>query len=200
MALLFYFSRQPTDFRPHLVNISKSLTCFPSTMSTPELAQVQQAWARILPHSPIYAFLLDTIHIHSASPGLIQARILVTDRHLNSKGTLHGSFSACVVDWAGGLAIAACGLESTGVSTDIHVSYLSTATKGDWLEIEGRANKVGKSLAFTTVTISKIVPVVGPSKTEEASATSVPAPAGAADAVVLVAQGSHTKYVRTRSK
>lgn len=74
------------------------------------------------------------------------------------------------------MAIASHGLDSTGVSTDIHVNYLSTATDGDWLEIESRANKVGKSLAFTTVTVSK--------RTE--------------DGLVIVAQGSHTKYVRAR--
>lgn len=107
---------------------------------------------------------------------MVRARLQVTARQLNSKGTLHGSFSATVADWAGGLAIASCGLDVTGVSTDIHVNYLSTATTGDWLEIESRANKVGKSLAFTTFTISK--------KTDLG--------------LTIVAQGSHTKYVRTR--
>ncbi|KAJ5919007.1 hypothetical protein N7466_009950 [Penicillium verhagenii] len=144
-------------------------------MST-ELQQVQKVWERTRPNSPIYEFLLDTIEIYEAERGVVRARLQVSPRQLNSKGTLHGAFSACVTDWAGGMAIASHGLDSTGVSTDIHVNYLSTATEGDWLEIESRANKVGKSLAFTTVTISK--------KTEEG--------------LTIVAQGSHTKYVRTR--
>ncbi|KAJ5946244.1 hypothetical protein N7454_003083 [Penicillium verhagenii] len=125
---------------------------------------------------PIYEFLLGTVEIYEAERGVVRARLQVSPRQLNSKGTLHGAFSACVTDWAGGMAIASHGLDSTGVSTDIHVNYLSTATEGDWLEIESRANKVGKSLAFTTVTISK--------RTEES--------------LTIVAQGSHTKYVRTR--
>ncbi|KAJ5777104.1 hypothetical protein N7520_000350 [Penicillium odoratum] len=145
-------------------------------MST-ELQQVQKVWDRTRPNSPIYEFLLNAIEIYEAEKGVVRARIQVTPHHLNSKGSLHGAFSACVTDWAGGMAIASHGLDSTGVSTDIHVNYLSTATDGDWLEIESRANKVGKSLAFTTVTISK--------KTEEG--------------LTIVAQGSHTKYVRTRS-
>ena len=63
--------------------------------------------------------------------------------------------SACLTDWAGGLAIASTGLEQTGVSTDIHTSFVSTAKSGDVLEIEGKASKVGGTLAFTTVEIRK---------------------------------------------
>ncbi|KAJ5707204.1 hypothetical protein N7488_007005 [Penicillium malachiteum] len=145
-------------------------------MST-ELQQVQKVWDRTRPISPIYEFLLNAVEIYDAEKGVVRARLQVAPRHLNSKRTLHGAFSATVTDWAGGMAIASHGLDATGVSTDIHVTYLSTATDGDWLEIESRANKVGNSLAFTTVTISK--------KTESG--------------LVMVAQGSHTKYVRARS-
>lgn len=141
-----------------------------------ELQQVQKVWERIRANSPIYEFLLSEVDIYEAEPGVVRARLQVTPRQLNSKATLHGSFSATVADWAGGLAIASCGLDATGVSTDIHVNYLSTAKEGDRLEIESRANKVGKSLAFTTFSISK--------KTDSG--------------LTIVAQGSHTKYVRTR--
>ncbi|PYI09073.1 thioesterase family protein [Aspergillus sclerotiicarbonarius CBS 121057] len=142
-----------------------------------ELQQVQKVWERIRTDSPIYAFLLHDIEIYDATKGVFNARLQVAPHHLNSKGTLHGVFSACVTDWAGGLAIASCGLDSTGVSTNIHVNYLSTAKTGDWLDIEGRADKVGRNLAFTTVTILKI--------TES-------------DERTVVAQGSHTKYIKTQ--
>ncbi|KAK6813461.1 hypothetical protein RU639_011122 [Aspergillus parasiticus] len=91
----------------------------------PELQQVQRAWERIRVASPIYAFLLSDIDIYNAEKGVFHSRIQVAPHHLNSKGTLHGVFSACVTDWAGGLAIASYGLDSTG------------------------------SLAFTSITISK---------------------------------------------
>ncbi|KAI9927337.1 hypothetical protein AWENTII_006138 [Aspergillus wentii] len=142
-----------------------------------ELEQVHKVWERIRANSPIYAFLLGDIDVYHAEKGVFRARIRVAPNHLNSKGSLHGVFSACVTDWAGGLAIASCGLESTGVSTDIHVNYLSTATTGDWLEIEGRADKVGKTLGFTTITILK--------------------KAGLGE-LTIVAQGSHTKYIKAR--
>jgi acyl-coenzyme A thioesterase PaaI-like protein len=47
--------------------------------------------------------------------------------YVNSKGTLHGTLSACVVDWAAGMAIASTGQNATVVSTDLSVSDLATA-------------------------------------------------------------------------
>ncbi len=138
-------------------------------MAGSELEHVQHVWANMKPNSPIYQLLLSDVDIISAGKGTIKAA------HLNSKGTLHGTVSACLTDWAGGLAIASHGLEKTGLSTDIHTSYVSTAKEGDWLEVEGKASKVGNTLAFTTVTITKLVDMR-------------PGP--------VVATGSHTKYVK----
>jgi acyl-coenzyme A thioesterase 13 len=144
-------------------------------MSAPELEQVNKVWERMRSNSPIYNFLLGDVNIFSAEPGVVRAKLQVQANHLNSKGSLHGSFSACVMDWGGGLAIASHGLDQTGVSVDIHVSYASTASLGDWLEFEARTGKLGRTLAFTTITISKGVDT---------------------DSPTLVAQGSHTKYVK----
>ncbi|KAL4962664.1 PaaI family thioesterase [Aspergillus stella-maris] len=145
--------------------------------SSSHLQQVHNVWNRIRVNSPIYDFLLRDAEIYYAEEGTFFARLQVNPKHLNSKGGLHGAFSATVTDWAGGLAIASCGLESTGVSTNINVSYLATAGLDDWLEIQGVANKVGRTLAFTTITISK--------RTKSGD-------------TALVAQGSHTKYIKAR--
>ncbi|MCJ1257279.1 hypothetical protein MMC24_005104 [Lignoscripta atroalba] len=128
------------------------------------------------PNSTIYRLLLGDIEIVSATKGVIVARLRVQPVHLNSKGTLHGTVSACLIDWAGGLAIASTGMDNTGLSTDIHTTFVSTAKHGDWLEIEGRATKVGGSLAFTTIEIRK-------------------AGEGANQGPV-VSTGTHTKYVK----
>ena len=143
---------------------------------TPELRHVQEVWTKMKPNSPIYKFLLDEVEIFSAAKGTILARLPIRPTHLNSKGTLHGTVSACLTDWAGGLAIASTGRTSTGVSTDIHTSFVSTANEHDVLEIEARANKVGSTLAFTTIEIRKAVD--GPDKGP------------------IVCTGSHTKYVK----
>lgn len=85
------------------------------------------------------------------------------------------------MDFIGGVAIAAYDCrDSTGVSTDIHVTYLSSAKTGDVIEIEGRAEKVGGSLAFTECVIRKVVPGRGREEWP------------------VVAKGSHTKFVRTK--
>lgn len=140
------------------------------------LNHVQSIWARMKPTSPIYKFLLSEVEIVSASKGTMKALLRVAPEHLNSRGVLHGTVSACLTDWAGGLAIASTGLEKTGVSTDIHTTFMSTAKLGDTLEIESQANKVGATLAFTTVEIRK---------------------RGEGDAgPSVVCTGSHTKYVK----
>lgn len=125
-----------------------------STSSDP-LELVRSTWERKKPDSPIYAFLLDRVAIESATSGTIVAKLSIETNHVNSKGGIHGAVSATIVDWAGGMAIASTGAEKTGVSTDIHISYVNTARVGDVLTIEGRVSKVGRSLAYTSVEIRR---------------------------------------------
>ncbi|KAB2579857.1 putative thioesterase family protein [Lasiodiplodia theobromae] len=139
-------------------------------------AHVEQCWARIKPISAIYEFLLADIQIVHASKGVVRARLPLSKNHVNSKAIMHGSVSATLIDWAGGLAISSWDLrDKNGVSTDIHVTYVSSAKEGDTIEVEGRANKVGGTLAFTSVTISKVVD---------------------GNAGPVIATGSHTKFVK----
>lgn len=137
------------------------------------LESVQACWHRVSQNSPVYEFFFSEIVLVSATKGSMVATLKVKPNHLNSKGTLHGSMSATIVDWAGGMAIASTGLEKTGLSTDIHVSYVSTAKLDDVLTIEGSVSKVGRNLGFTTVTIYK----------------------GEGEDKSVVAHGTHTKYI-----
>ncbi|KAF3021689.1 hypothetical protein E8E15_003858 [Penicillium rubens] len=143
-------------------------------MNTTELEHVRGVWERTKNDSPIYRLLLPDVDIISATRGQMQARLKLTAEHVNSRGTVHGAVSAAIIDWAGGMSIATHGYERTGASIDIHVSYLSTATIGDTLDISAVADRVGKSMAFTTVKISRVIDdQVGP----------------------LVSKGSHTKFL-----
>ncbi|KAF2722364.1 Thioesterase/thiol ester dehydrase-isomerase [Polychaeton citri CBS 116435] len=124
---------------------------------TPEQAHIEYLVEKKLPGSPIYAFLLTPVRITSASKGHVIARLPLTQVHMNSGGSIHGSVSATIVDWMGGMAVATHDLrERTGVSLDIHVTYQSGAKPGDEVEIEGIAEKVGVSIAFTKVNIFKV--------------------------------------------
>ncbi|KAI2629939.1 thioesterase family protein [Hypoxylon sp. NC1633] len=142
-------------------------------------SHIEELLAAQLPNSAIYNFLLADARIVSASRGSVTARLTLTRNHMNSGGGIHGAASAAIVDWAGGMAIASWDLRRrTGVSADIHVSYLSSAVEGDEIEIAAFADKVGGSLAFTRVVISKVV---------------------GGEAGPVIANGSHTKFVKQRS-
>lgn len=125
---------------------------------SPEHAHIEHLVKTKLPGSPIYNFLLAPVKITLASKGHVLARLTLSENHMNSGKSLHGSVSATIVDWAGGMAISTWDLrEKSGVSVDIHVTYQSGAKVGDEIEIEGIAEKVGGSLAFTKVNIFKVI-------------------------------------------
>jgi acyl-coenzyme A thioesterase 13 len=60
-----------------------------------------------------------------------------------------------------------------------HVTYIGTAQVGETIEIEATANKVGRSMAFTTIKIYKLV-------------DGAPGP--------IVCTASHTKYIQQMSR
>ncbi|KAK3116475.1 hypothetical protein LTR53_003139 [Teratosphaeriaceae sp. CCFEE 6253] len=145
-----------------------------SAEKTAEHLHIEKLVETKLPNSPIYAFLLTPVKITSASKGHVIARLPLSDQHMNSMKSLHGSVTATIVDWMGGMAISSYDLRpGSGVSVDIHVTYQSGAKIGDEIEIEGVAEKVGGSLAFTKINIYKV---------EEGKRGKI------------VATGTHTKY------
>ena len=124
---------------------------------TPEHAHVERLVQTKLPNSPIYAFLLTPVQIKSASKGHVIARLPLSENHMNSAGSLHGAVSSAIVDWCGGMAISTFDLrDKTGVSVDIHVTFQSGAKLGEEVEIEGIAERVGGSLAFTKIAIYRV--------------------------------------------
>ncbi|KAL1385284.1 HotDog domain-containing protein [Phyllosticta capitalensis] len=160
---------------------SRATTAAPANATTDAatLAHVRAYWDQIRSNSPIYAFLFSGIAVTHAARGRIAATLPLTGVHVNSKGGLHGSVSATLVDWAGGLAITAWdGRAKNGVSVDIHVSYCASAKEGDVVEVEGVVDKVGGTLAFTTVVLRRVV--------EGAERGEWP----------VVVRGTHTKFVR----
>lgn len=142
------------------------------------LSHVSRVWTHKITASQPYALLIPTITITSAAAdGRVTGELLLEPTHVNSLGGIHGTTSAAIIDFIGGMAIVAKSRgEKTGVSTDIHVSYVSSAKVGDTVEVECWLNKLGRNLAFTSVEIRK---KGGDGKGEKK---------------VLIT-GSHTKYV-----
>jgi len=170
-------SRSRKEAEAKTYYLSAMVMADPNRPNDPSIQQhIRTTVANNLPNSAIYSFLFSDIAITYASKGVVRARLGLNKNHVNSKGGIHGSVSATIVDWAGGMAIASWDQrEKSGVSIDIHVTYQSSAREGDEIEIEGVAEKVGGTLAFTKIKISKVV-------------DGEPGP--------IVATGTHTKFVK----
>ncbi|KAM0363228.1 hypothetical protein ACHAP4_000075 [Fusarium culmorum] len=139
-------------------------------------AHVQDLMDRLRSKSPIYNFIMAEAQLIESSQGVVTTRMTLNENHLNSSGNLHGAVSATIIDFVTGLAIASWDLrETTGASVDMHISYVSTARLGDVVEIVSTADKVGGSVAFSSIKIFKVE---------------------ADGALKLVTHGQHTKYVK----
>ncbi|KAK9480796.1 HotDog domain-containing protein [Lipomyces japonicus] len=138
---------------------------------------VRSVWKSFLSTSGLEPALLPNLKLTDAVPGLVKMELTIEKEHTNRLEILHGGTIASLVDLGGSLAVSSRGLFSTGVSTDLNVTYLSSGGKiGDHVLIESRCHKLGKTLAFTTVEFYK------PSTKE------------------LLARGTHTKYVANALK
>ncbi|RBR08902.1 uncharacterized protein FIESC28_10082 [Fusarium coffeatum] len=124
---------------------------------TTRTSHVQSLMDRLRSKSPIYNFIMSSATLTSVTPGVVTTRMTLNENHLNSSGNLHGAVSATIIDFVTGLAIASWDLrETTGASVDMHISYLSTAKLGDVVEIVSTADKIGGSVAFSSIRISKV--------------------------------------------
>ncbi|KAL1922239.1 uncharacterized protein VTP21DRAFT_9778 [Calcarisporiella thermophila] len=130
---------------------------------------VKSVWQAFLASGGHDAQTLGGMTLANTANGQITATLPVTPQHLNRLGSVHGGLIATIIDVGGSLAISSKGYYTTGVSTDLNVSYIAGAKEGEELNILGKVDKMGKTLAFTSVEIR-----VGER---------------------LVAVGRHTKYV-----
>ncbi|KAI1198853.1 Thioesterase/thiol ester dehydrase-isomerase [Nemania serpens] len=138
----------------------------------PPLRFVRSVLKSFMAESGLEPRLLGTnIRVTNAVHGKVEFELDIAQEHTNRLKILHGGTIASMVDLGGSLAVASTGLYATGVSTDLNVTYLSGGGKvGDKIRATAICDKIGKTLAYTSVTFRN-------SKGE------------------LAARGSHTKYV-----
>jgi uncharacterized protein (TIGR00369 family) len=92
------------------------------------------------------------MRITAAEPGRVNFELPIEKQHTNRLGILHGATLATMVDTSGSLALASRGLYSTGVSTDINVTYLNSGGKvGDTIRGEVVCDKC-ESMPLATET------------------------------------------------
>ncbi|GAA5817451.1 hypothetical protein MFLAVUS_010998 [Mucor flavus] len=116
---------------------------------SPEL--VQKVLKSFLSAGGYDSLVLPGLKVVNSKSGQVSAEFEVEKHHLNRLESVHGGLLATVVDIGGSLAIASKGLFATGVSTDINISYISGVKQGEMIQVEARVDKLGKTLAFTTV-------------------------------------------------
>eukprot|EP00850_Spirogloea_muscicola_P011294 SM000069S20731 [mRNA] locus=s69:586176:587080:+ [translate_table: standard] len=127
------------------------------------------------------AVALPGLRVVATSPGRCRCLLRVTRQLQNRYSTLHGGAIATLVDVVGSAALVSLTGSSSGVSTDINVSYIASAKveisrtaiccEKTEVEIDAKVLRVGRTLAVIQVDIRAV---------ETGS---------------LVAQGRHTKYL-----
>ncbi|XP_046857000.1 acyl-coenzyme A thioesterase 13-like isoform X3 [Xenia sp. Carnegie-2017] len=104
----------------------------------------------ILSTKKVFDQVLKKVKILVADPGKVVAEFTVEEEHQNPGGTLHGGFTATLIDSMTTLALLSGEDGRSGVSVDLNVTYLGAAKTGDLVTITAEALKVGRTLAFTT--------------------------------------------------
>ena len=91
---------------------------------------------------------LQALKVVSGSPGHCTMSMVVEKAHANMGGTLHGGFSAHLVDSVTTLALMTNEGGMPGVSVDMNLTYIKAAKIGEEILIDARTLKKGRTLAF----------------------------------------------------
>ena len=75
----------------------------------------------------------------------------VDDRHINAKGFCHGALLALLADvHLGRLCARSTEPPLALITVGLTLNYLSTARVGDWLEAQGKVDRIGRTLAHSS--------------------------------------------------
>lgn len=134
------------------------------------LTKVSQLVKGIISKGTFESMLSKVVLLEVHDTGRLVAQFKVTPDITNQVGTLHGGFTATLVDCISSLALLAGGSPTPGVSTDLSCSYMKAANVGEIVTVEAQVLKSGKNISFSTVDL----------KNEQGQ---------------LIAQGKHTKFM-----
>ncbi|XP_071682589.1 uncharacterized protein [Lolium perenne] len=136
--------------------------------------------------TPYDSFVISGVRLDAAEHGRVLCSFLVTPRHASPQGYLLSGVTATLADQMGSAVIYSIGVGLggedfsgvglSGVSLEISVSYVDTATVGEEIEVEGKLLRAGKSVCVVSIDFRK-------KRTGK-----------------LIAQARHTKYLAVSSK
>ncbi|KAI4503814.1 hypothetical protein M0802_001217 [Mischocyttarus mexicanus] len=98
---------------------------------------------------------MKNVKILSAGDGNCKAELTVSEEHLNSGGTLHGGFTATIIDCISTYALMTCGTGAPGVSVNMNITYMKPAFPGDVVEVNAKTIRAGRTLAYLAVDLTK---------------------------------------------
>ena len=92
---------------------------------------------------------------------VLQTGLRLDDAHCNSRGLVHGGVIAALADNAMGYSYVMTMMKAAGsdqkigaVTIGLQIDYASTAKLGQWLQIEPRIVKAGRSIGFVDALVT----------------------------------------------
>jgi uncharacterized protein (TIGR00369 family) len=86
---------------------------------------------------------------------VVQIGLWLREAHCNSRGFLHGGVIAALADNAMGLSCGKSLRSAEGLVTiSLNVDYAGTGRAGQWLQIEPRVLRTGRSMAFADALVT----------------------------------------------
>ncbi|EJU03358.1 Thioesterase/thiol ester dehydrase-isomerase [Dacryopinax primogenitus] len=111
-----------------------------------------KVWQSFLANAGHDANVFGKLEFQKVRPGEVVVALPLERKHLNRNMTLHGGVIVSLTDTLGSMALTTRGLWQTGVSVDIHTSFLRPAgVEGDVIHAMARVESFGKTLASTRV-------------------------------------------------
>ncbi|XP_040288831.1 acyl-coenzyme A thioesterase 13-like [Bufo bufo] len=101
--------------------------------------------------TPGFDRVMSKLQLVSASPGKIVCELKVDEEHTNNLGTMHGGFTASLVDTVSTAALLNTERGAAGVSVDMNITYMNAAKIGESVLITAQILKQGRTLTFATV-------------------------------------------------
>jgi acyl-coenzyme A thioesterase 13 len=101
---------------------------------------------------PIMEFLAIDVHVASAA-GRYEAAMVAAPNTLNANGVVHGAALAALIDHAGGYGAQQL-LQRRGVTSDLHIRYLSAARAGTTLTASARVVRAGRTQIVMDVEVT----------------------------------------------
>ena len=92
--------------------------------------------------------------------GYVRMSLVLEQKHTNHNGVMHGGVAASLMDEALGAVVASVrGMDAMQAAphatVDMNVSFLAGPRQGDEIVVEGRALKVGRSVAFCEAVVTR---------------------------------------------